>query len=199
MPIFAFGDVHPLLASLECSFTFTELSEFIHPPVVGCITPPLVLARFHQARSATHEVTAMIQRPSVGYTKYTKCQACRRRRCITPHLHGPSQLAQTAVMGTKQLRHVDMLRHVWYIYTLLPQTGFTCDGFLLHLTSGPGGVGLLGSSVFLFHGSGCLELSLPAALAAFGCIWLSGVAMVAWIAFFSPAASGRAGFCGLQV
>ena len=110
MPIFAFGDVHPLLASLECSFTSTELSEFIHPPVVGCITPPLVLARFHQARSATHEVTAMIQRPSVGYTKYTKCQACRRRRCITPHLHGPSQLAQTAesrVMGTKQLRHVE--------------------------------------------------------------------------------------------
>ena len=82
---------------------------------------------------------------------------------------------------------------------LLPQTGFTCDGFLLHLTSGPGGVGLLGSSVFLFHGSGCLELSLPAALAAFGCIWLSGVAMVAWIAFFLRLPTGRAGFCGLHV
>ena len=36
----------------------------------------------------------------------------------------------------------------------------------------------------LFHGSGYLELSLPARLAAFGCIWLAGVAMVAWIAFF---------------
>ena len=110
--IFAFGDVHPCLAFLECFFTSTELqniSDLIHPPVVPCITPPLVLARFHQARSAMHETTAMIQHPSVGYTKCTKCQAYRRRRCITPHLHGPSQLPN--------LGHEDVETFIVHQYT----------------------------------------------------------------------------------
>ena len=84
-------------------------------------------------------------------------------------------------------RHVETCLSTCLV-NFFPKQVLPVMGSLLHLTSGPGGVGLLGSSVFLFHGSGCLELSLPAALAAFGCIWLSGVAMVAWIAFFLSAA-----------
>ena len=170
---FAFGDVHPLLASLQCSFTSTELSEFIHPPVVGCIT---------------HST------PGTGTVPSSQeCNPRSYRNDPTPfrrlhEVHQVPGLPQEAVhyptspwaqpAGSNCRDGYETVETCWDMF------GTSIHFFPKHLTSGPGGVGLLGSSVFLFHGSGCLELSLPAALAAFGCIWLSGVAMVAWIAFF---------------
>lgn len=153
-------------------------SSDIHPPVVRCFTPSLVLARFHEARSAMHETTAMIRRLSVDYTKYTKCQACRRRRCITPHLHGPSQPAQTAV------RHVSyVMVHQW---TSSPNRFYNVLPFYLRWA--------LTSPYFI------LLLSLPRwlSLVDSGCMKLSMVAMVACLSFF-PAVSACAGFRGLHV
>ena len=140
------------------------LRTAIHPPVVRCFTPSLVLARFHEARSAMHETTAMIRRLSVDYTKYTKCQACRRRRCITPHLHGPSQPAQTAV------RHVSyVMVHQW---TSSPNRFYNVLPFYLRWA--------LTSPYFI------LLLSLPRwlSLVDSGCMKLSMVAMVACLSFF---------------
>ena len=171
-----FNDRHtkPQMPIFANSFTSTA----IHPPVVRCFTPSLVLARFHEARSAMHETTAMIRRLSVDYTKYTKCQACRRRRCITPHLHGPSQPAQTAV------RHVSyVMVHQW---TSSPNRFYNVLPFYLRWA--------LTSPYFI------LLLSLPRwlSLVDSGCMKLSMVAMVACLSFF-PAVSACAGFRGLHV
>ena len=126
-----------------------------------------------------HETTAMIRRLSVDYTKYTKCQACRRRRCITPHLHGPSQPAQTAV------RHVSyVMVHQW---TSSPNRFYNVLPFYLRWALTPPSVpaALAVSGWFWLHeafngGHGCLSFLFSGCLRLCWLSWPACVGMSFW-------------------